>query len=357
MLQWNVGGSWDHRAYWGANLINFGADGTGSRRYMGALPVTGQWVRLEVPASLVGLEGAAVNGMAFTLFNGRATWDTTGVTSTPALPNVAFSDAMYSISEAGVAATITVSRAGGANGSFAVDYSTSDLSALAGVDYTATNGTLSFANGEDSRTFTVPVFDDALNEGDETILLTLSGANGANLGAVPEATLTITDNDSSDVAWVDDALPAGATPSGTWNWVSTAPVPYSGSLAHQSILAAGMHQHYFRNAPVPLAVQTGDTMYAYVYLDPANPPSELMLQWNVGGSWERRAYWGANLINWGTNGTASRRYMGPLPAMGQWVRLEIPASAVGLEGTAVNGMAFTLYDGRATWDNAGRSLQ
>src|SRR5438552_3390257 len=45
---------------------------------MGALPVAGQWVRLEVPASLVGLEGTALDGMAFTLFGGRATWDYTG---------------------------------------------------------------------------------------------------------------------------------------------------------------------------------------------------------------------------------------------------------------------------------------
>ena len=78
-----------------------------------------------------------------------------------------------------------------------------------------------------------------------------------------------------------------------------------------------------------------------------------MLQWNAGGSWEHRAYWGADLTNWGINGTDSRRYMGPLPATGQWVRLEIPASAVGLEGAAISGMAFGLFDGRATWDTAG----
>lgn len=79
-----------------------------------------------------------------------------------------------------------------------------------------------------------------------------------------------------------------------------------------------------------------------------------MLQWNDGG-WNARAYWGANLVNWGWDGTASRRYMGPLPATGQWVRLEVPASAVGLEGKTLNGMAFTLYDGKAIWDKAGKS--
>ena len=104
-------------------------------------------------------------------------------------------------------------------------------------------------------------------------------------------------------------------------------------------------------------MQTGDTLYGYVYVDPANPPSALMLQWNAGGSWEHRAYWGESLFTWGIDGTDSRRYMGSLPATSQWVRLEVPASAVGLEGAAVSGMAFSLFDGRATWDAAGRVPQ
>jgi RHS repeat-associated protein len=36
------------------------------------------------------------------------------------------------------------------------------------------------------------------------------------------------------------------------------------------------------------------------------------------------------------------------------VKLEVPASAVGLEGRAVKGMAFTLYGGRVAWDKAGK---
>ena len=353
MVSWYTGGSWVHNAYWGADLINVGINGTNSRRYMGPLPPTGEWVRLEVPASAVGLEGAAITGMAFSLFDGRATWDTTGVTSTPLLAGVSFSDATYSVSEAGVAATITVNRTAGASTGFTIDYATSDISALAGIDYTATTGTLSFADGEASQSFSVPILDDGQVEGDEAIVLTLSGANGAMLGAVPEAVLTIIDNDSNDVGWIDDELPAGAIPGGNWNWVSTGPTPYSGGLAHQSTLAAGFHQHFFTNAAVPLQVQTGDTLYAYVYLDPDNPPSELMVSWYTGGSWVHNAYWGADLINVGINGTNSRRYMGPLPPTGEWVRLEVPASAVGLEGAAITGMAFSLFDGRATWDTTG----
>jgi hypothetical protein len=46
--------------------------------------------------------------------------------------------------------------------------------------------------------------------------------------------------------------------------------------------------------------------------------------------------------------------MGPLPAAGQWVRLTVPAAQVGLDGHILTGMAYTLYNGRATWDYAGK---
>ena len=112
----------------------------------------------------------------------------------------------------------------------------------------------------------------------------------------------------------------------------------------------------FIYATSTLTVGVGDTLFAYVYLDPANPPSEVMLQWWDGSSddWHR-AYWGANLLGWGTDGTVYRRAMGALPATGQWVRLSVPAAQLGLEGKTLSGMAYSLYGGRATWDYAGKS--
>ncbi|QOJ36723.1 MAG: hypothetical protein HRU82_17980 [Nitrospira sp.] len=167
--------------------------------------------------------------------------------------------------------------------------------------------------------------------------------------------------DSGDeVIWVEDQLPEGAAPFGDgegWIWVRMKPEPLSGTRAHQSVVAAGMHQHFFRGAKAPLFVSVGDRLFAHVYLDPARMPRQLMLQWHD-GSWEHRAYWGENLIPWGTDNTVSRQYMGPLPPPGRWVRLEVPAATVGVEGRIVDGMAFTLFDGMATWDRAGkRALQ
>lgn len=174
----------------------------------------------------------------------------------------------------------------------------------------------------------------------------------------PSRTCTATFN-LSDTVWLEDNTAKNSTTladNEVWNWISFSvpPGPYSGTYAHQSGLYSGFHQHYFFDSPQTLTVNPGDRLFTYVYLDPSNPPSQVMLQWKD-STWEHRAYWGANLIAFGTDGTTSRRSMGALPPAGQWVRLEVAASAVGLEGQTINGMAFTLFGGRATWDRAGKT--
>jgi phosphatidylethanolamine-binding protein (PEBP) family uncharacterized protein len=326
MLQWNDG-SWEHRAYWGANQIAWGTDGSASRRYMGALPPAGGWVRLEVPAAQVGLEGRTLNGMAYTLYDGRATWDYAGKASAATPPTLQ------------VSGTVTLQGA-----------------ALSGVSFTATGGaSCTKSNGAGQYACTVP------QGWSGTVTPFLSGYNftppsrGYSNVVANQATQGYTAAIKPATVWVEDTVPAGSAVSTweNWTWVGNNPVPHSGALAHQSGPLSGVHQHYFYNASATLAVGVGDTLFAYVYLDPANPPSEVMLQWND-GSWEHRAYWGENQIAWGTDGSVSRRYMGALPPAGQWVRLEVPAAQVGLEGRTLNGMAYTLYDGRATWDYAGK---
>jgi hypothetical protein len=175
------------------------------------------------------------------------------------------------------------------------------------------------------------------------------------LGAfVPGSNAAVTG--SNIVVWVEDALPAGAQTGAdggdSWNWVSSNPSPYSGSLSQQSSIAAGLHEHYFSGATQTLSVNAGDVLFAAVYIDPSNVPSEIMLQWDD-GSWDHRAYWGNYWITYGQNGTSSSYYMGAIPTPGQWTLLTIPASAVGLEGSTVSGMAFSLFNGGANWDYAG----
>ena len=76
--------------------------------------------------------------------------------------------------------TVTLDEA--ASETVTVDYATSDGSAEAGNDYTATSGTLSFSAGDTRKTISVAISDDNDNESDETFTVTLSNASGADLG-------------------------------------------------------------------------------------------------------------------------------------------------------------------------------
>jgi hypothetical protein len=106
---------------------------------------------------------------------------------------VRFSATDYSVAENTGAATITVTRSGGTSSEATVQYSTSDGSAVAGTDYTAVSGTLTFALKQRSATFTVPIADDGVpNTGAVSIDLALDTPdNGLALGTVPSATLWI----------------------------------------------------------------------------------------------------------------------------------------------------------------------
>ncbi len=175
---------------------------------------------------------------------------------------------------------------------------------------------------------------------------------------IPNTVSTGVTSGVTDTIWVEDSIPAGAvSQQDPFNWQASNPAPISGSLANQSQNYAGIHQQYFTGATEPFVINAGDSLIAYVYLDSVNTPTEIMLQWDDGsGGWAHRAYWGANVIPWGTNGTQTRfQVSSSIPATGQWVRLEVPASSVGLEGVSLRSMAFTLNDGKATWDKAGKS--
>ena len=84
-----------------------------------------------------------------------------------------------------------------------VDYATSDGSATAGSDYSSTNGTLTFSAGQSSKSVSVPLLDDTVDDGGETMTLTLSNPAGGNAYlAVTSATGTINNSDPMPKAWL-----------------------------------------------------------------------------------------------------------------------------------------------------------
>ncbi|MCB0194370.1 MAG: hypothetical protein KDJ65_20640 [Anaerolineae bacterium] len=117
-------------------------------------------------------------------------------TFTPtALPELFFTQSTYSVVEEEREAIITVSLDRTSGQPVTVSYTTTDITAFAPNDYTATNGSLTFPSGTLTQTFTVPIVDDNVDDPDiEEVGLKLSNPQNATFG-LDIAVLEIIDDD------------------------------------------------------------------------------------------------------------------------------------------------------------------
>ncbi len=87
---------------------------------------------------------------------------------------------------------VTVNRTGGATGAVAINYATTDGTAIAGTDYFPGSGTLNFADGELSQTVFLSLPAGAATASPaKTFTIALSTPVGATLGTTSTATITI----------------------------------------------------------------------------------------------------------------------------------------------------------------------
>jgi hypothetical protein len=178
---------------------------------------------------------------ARTLNDTRATISGFKTETVPVPPGaIQFATASY-IGNEGNSITFTVKRIGGSVGAVSVNYATAGGTATSGSDFTATSGTLNWANGDiDDKTIVVPILNDALAEETEFFTVTLStpgGATGVFLGYPTVSTGVILG------PWpANNAFPAGfSTPagsSGAWELATDRTFEGTHSLRSAAVLAA-----------------------------------------------------------------------------------------------------------------------
>src|SRR5207249_1054415 len=109
---------------------------------------------------------------------------------------LSFSQTNYIVGEGEGSLPVTVIRTNGQSGTVSVNYMTVPGTALPGLKYTTTTGALTFANGETTKTFNVPILEENQVEGNQTFSLLLSNATGGATIAYPSNVLaTIVDDD------------------------------------------------------------------------------------------------------------------------------------------------------------------
>ncbi|MDB5351700.1 MAG: conserved repeat protein [Planctomycetota bacterium] len=174
------------------------SDSSGVTARLGSLPAGGSATVTIIAKPLI--EGAFTNSVS--IVSDQVDPDTTNNTAqvTASVINgpgvLQFAASTFTVGENSGAAIITVVRTSGNRGSVAVNFSTSDGTGLAGLNYKATSGTLVFNDGETSKTFSVPLIDDGSVNGNTSIHLSLtSPTGGASVGANSSATLISTETD------------------------------------------------------------------------------------------------------------------------------------------------------------------
>ena len=102
----------------------------------------------------------------------------------------------YQVNEGDGTVEVTVLRTQGSDGVVTVDYQTFEAAATEDQDYTQVSGTLTFADGETSKTVEIAILDDSQVEGTEDFSITIDNiTGGATLLAPRTALIDITDND------------------------------------------------------------------------------------------------------------------------------------------------------------------
>jgi hypothetical protein len=166
-----------------------------------------------------------------------------------------------------------------------------------------------------------------------------------------------------DVVWVDDDFPAGASVQhglgAETAWcTSRAPGDVVSGARCLERTAVGLGQDFYAGGAEPLTAPAGTEIFAHVWLDPANPPKAVMLEFRT-SDWNHRAVWGdwtaVHVVDARTE-SAKLFQAGPLPEAGRWVRVSVPIEKLGLAGQKVTGIGFVQADGHVRWDRCGAAV-
>lgn len=151
--------------------------------------------------------------------------------------------------------------------------------------------------------------------------------------------------------WLAEGAPAGAR--GNMEFSDGAGLDATRGI---EVTAPDLAQRFFTDAD-PLELGQADEFFVYVYLDPAAPTRELLVQLHEPGKgWIHGVYWGEDLIPYGDAGTPQRVHGGALPLAGEWARLAIPLESIDLgPGRYVDGLTLNHFAGTVRWDDLGFS--
>lgn len=158
----------------------------------------------------------------------------------PQADQIQLTSASFEVAESAGSLTITITRTGTGTRTVTAQFTTGNITAEAGPDFTATSGMVTFGPGETSKTVSIPIVNDQLVEEDqENFGFVLSNpAGGATLGAPLGATIVIRDDDLPQIA--DSAPPAN---------IAAAAIVFAKSTEHYRDFVTKAYSRFLKRQP------------------------------------------------------------------------------------------------------------
>jgi hypothetical protein len=152
---------------------------------------------------------------------------------------------------------------------------------------------------------------------------------------------------ASEAVWIKGALPEGAAIEGEWKWddklldaESKTHVQFSGDL---------LSRHSF-NIKKTICVENNYSIIQYLYIDPDNIPSGIMLKLFIASDEAISFYWEGNEEAFvDLDEYIDAWYMGFMPQAGMWIKLVIDFRELDIPKAELSGMEFILSNGKVWW--------
>jgi len=158
---------------------------------------------------------------------------------------------------------------------------------------------------------------------------------------------TYADIEGSYTVWLEGNLPKGSTAKGKWDWDEI--LTHDAARTHTQSAAGQISRHSCK-ASSSTALDKGSSIVQYVYLDPKNIPSGIMLKLFLASDEEIIFYWeGYEEAFAELDEYINAWYMGFMPDAGIWVELIIDFKDLDIAKAEFLGIEFILSDGRAWW--------
>jgi len=159
-----------------------------------------------------------------------------------------------------------------------------------------------------------------------------------------------------EVVWAEDGdMPSAGNfgqPAPAGEWRGGEGVPVAGGTRALRLVDGVERPVNFSTGEVPLLVRTAAKAFVHLHPDPVRPPRAVSLEF-IGEGKPKRLIWG-DPAAFGPEIAKDATVVGPMPAAGDYTRLEIDAVATGLAANkSYTGLRLAQSDGAAWWDRVG----